>query len=118
MLAGHTHCGGAAACYHAATEDATATATIPKEETPLSRWLAPLTAHVASLDLSNTTPATALDIIVQENVKRQVAHICAADPIQQAWATGKPIWVHGWVYDVGSGRIKDLGVSRGPGISA
>ena len=47
VLAGHTHCGGAAACYHAATEDATATATIPKEETPLSRWLAPLTAHVA-----------------------------------------------------------------------
>ena len=26
----------------------------------------------------------------------------------------KQVWVHGWVYDVASGRIKDLGISRGP----
>ncbi|KAH0833869.1 carbonic anhydrase [Lanmaoa asiatica] len=134
VIAGHTHCGGAAACYHAVSARSTsisqdtapmdapaaaaAAALTTTTETPLSRWLTPLIDLIASLDLSNTTPATALDLIVQENVKRQVEHVCAADPIKQAWQAGKHVWVHGWVYDVASGRIKDLGVSRGPGISA
>ncbi|KAG8215138.1 carbonic anhydrase [Butyriboletus roseoflavus] len=116
VLAGHTQCGGAVACYDAFLARST---TSPEDTlTPLSRWLAPLSALVASLDLSNTPTTTALDLIVQENVKRQVEHISAADPIQQAWAAGKPVCVHGWVYDIASGRIKDLGVSRGPGVSA
>lgn len=118
VLAGHTHCGGAAACYEAVAARSTAEPEPkpkPKPETPLSRWLAPLTNLVASLDLSNTTPSDALDRIVHENVKRQVANICDAEPVKQAWAARKPVWVHGWVYDVASGRIKDLGVSRGPG---
>jgi hypothetical protein len=112
VLAGHTGCGGAAACYQAVS--ARSSAPSPKQETPLSRWLAPLTALVASLDLSSATPDAALDVIVQANVKRQVEHICAAEPVRKAWAAGKPLSVHGWVYDVASGRIKDLGVSRGP----
>ena len=111
VLAGHTQCGGAAACYDAVRS---ATATDTAAPTPLSRWLTPLTSLIASLDLATTPPDAALDIIVQENVKRQVEHICAAEPVQQAWAAGKDISVHGWVYDVASGRIKDLGVSRGP----
>ena len=110
VLAGHTQCGGAAACYQAMS----APTTNGEKATPLTRWLAPLTSLVASLDLSATTPDAALDLIVQENVKRQVEHICAAEPVRQAWAAGKHVSVHGWVYDVASGRIKDLGVTRGP----
>jgi len=116
VLAGHTHCGGALACYSAATPKKDGTPAPP--QTPLTRWLAPLTSLITSLDLSNTTPAIAIDTIVQENVKRQVEHICAAEPIQQAWTAGKHVWVHGWVYDIASGRIKDLGVTRGPEDSA
>lgn len=110
VLAGHTQCGGAAACYQAMS----APTTNGEKATPLTRWLAPLTSLVASLDLSATTPDAALDLIVQENIKRQVEHICAAEPVRQAWAAGKHVSVHGWVYDVASGRIKDLGVTRGP----
>jgi len=109
IVAGHTHCGGAAACYDAARAATTATS-----ETPLSRWLTPLTEHIASLDLASTPADGVLDLIVHENVKRQVEHVCATEPIQQAWAAGKQVSVHGWVYDVASGRIRDVGVSRGP----
>lgn len=117
VLAGHTHCGGAAACYQAAQEAAVATnAESPKAASPLSRWLAPLTDMIGKLDLSNKSPSEALDYIVEENVKRQVDNICNAEPIKSAWARGegKQVWVHGWVYDIGNGRIRDLKVSRGP----
>ena len=109
IIAGHTQCGGASACYQAATAP---TASTPS--TPLARWLTPLTKLVASLDLSTTAPEHVLDRIVHENVKRQVDHVCDAEPVKQAWAAGKHITVHGWVYDLASGRIKDLGISRGP----
>ncbi|KAF9228209.1 carbonic anhydrase [Gyrodon lividus] len=115
ILAGHTHCGGAAACYQAAQE-AAANPHAPKAASALSRWLTPLTDMVGKLDLSNKTPSEALDHIVEENVKRQLENICQTEPIKSAWARseGKQVWVHGWVYDIGTGRIKDLKVSRGP----
>ncbi|KAF8547533.1 carbonic anhydrase [Imleria badia] len=114
VIAGHTQCGGAAACYQAVS--APTPEDTPSPSTPLSRWLTPLTHLIADLDLDlATTPASsALDIIIRENVKRQVQHVCAAEPVRQAWAAGKQVWVHGWVYDVASGRIQDLEVSRGP----
>lgn len=114
VLAGHTRCGGAAACYDAVSARPATPPDTAAPATPLTRWLAPLTSLITSLDLSTTPPDAALDIIVQENVKRQVEHICAAEPVKQAWAAGKDVSVHGWVYDVASGRIKDLGVTRGP----
>ncbi|KAG9308662.1 carbonic anhydrase [Chiua virens] len=77
VLAGHTRCGGAEACYQSARSSA------DTPSTPLSRWLTPLISLVKSLDLSNTTPASALDLIVHENVKRQVQNICDAEPIKR-----------------------------------
>lgn len=114
MIAGHTHCGGAAACYDAVCASSTAADTGTPPSTPLSRWLTPLTRLVASLDLGTTPPADALNVVIRENVKHQVEHVCDAEPVREAWAAGKQVWVHGWVYDVGSGQIKDLEVSRGP----
>jgi carbonic anhydrase len=48
------------------------------------------------------------------NVRVQVANVCVAEPVLRTWATKtRPLWVHGLVYDVGSGRLKDLNVTRG-----
>ncbi|KAF8124303.1 carbonic anhydrase [Boletus edulis] len=117
IVAGHTCCGGAAACYEAVAARS-ATATKSEIKTPLTRWLTPLMELIASLDLASAPAGGALDLIVHENVKRQVEHVCATEAIQQAWAAGKQVSVHGWVYDVASGRIRDVGVSRGPfGVS-
>jgi carbonic anhydrase len=30
--------------------------------------------------------------------------------VASAWARNQPVTVHGWIYDVGDGRIRDLGV--------
>ncbi|KAH7882110.1 carbonic anhydrase [Phlebopus sp. FC_14] len=115
VLAGHTHCGGAAACLHAAKE-ASANPGATKEDSALNRWLTPLTNLVGQLDLSNKSASEALDLIVEENVKLQVDNICKTEPIKAAWTRidGRQLWVHGWVYDLGSGRIKNLNISRGP----
>lgn len=124
IVVGHTECGGAAACFAAATSPSympgRAVATDPSlpPNAPLNRWLAPLTNLAASLQLSTTPKAEALPLLVEENVKQQVENICQTSIVLNAWANkspkGKDVWVHGWVYDLAAGRLRDLGITRGP----
>ncbi|KAI0311819.1 carbonic anhydrase [Amylostereum chailletii] len=111
VVVGHTSCGGAAACYQASLDPDSAHS---EPTTALGRWLAPLTALAISLGLADVpNKADALAALVEANVKAQVKNVCATAPIVEAWAKGR-VWVHGWVYDLNSGSLKDLGVSRGP----
>ncbi|MTI39163.1 carbonate dehydratase [Fulvivirga lutimaris] len=48
---------------------------------------------------------------VELNVQEQVFDLCKTATVQNAWRNGKPLQVHGWVYDIGNGIIKDLEVS-------
>lgn len=48
------------------------------------------------------------DRVVELNVLHQVMNICHTTIIQNAWAKGKKISVHGWVYDLETGLLKDL----------
>ncbi|KAI0034984.1 carbonic anhydrase [Vararia minispora EC-137] len=110
LVVGHSNCGGAAACYAASL------APRPPPSDSLSRWLLPLTELAASLGLDAAPSAEeALATLVEENVKAQVANAAASDALTKAWAAGKNVWVHGLVYDLATGRLRDLGVSRGPG---
>ena len=46
--------------------------------------------------------------LVELNVVEQVDHLAKTSVIQRAWATeGRP-WLHGWVYDMATGRLKEL----------
>ena len=45
------------------------------------------------------------------NVVAQVAHACRTPPVQEAWRAGRPLVVHGWIYDVTDGLLHDLGIS-------
>jgi hypothetical protein len=49
---------------------------------------------------------------VEENVKRQVNNLADGEFIQSQWALGRNVTVHGWVYSLSSGLIRDLAVSR------
>ncbi|KAH9919353.1 carbonic anhydrase [Amylocystis lapponica] len=101
VIVGHTQCGGAAACHAAANGP-------PSEpSTPLERWLAPLTSIARDEGLS-------VSEIVEANVRAQVANVVRTDTVQRAWANGKNIWVHGWVYEIEKGKIRDMGISVGP----
>ncbi len=46
--------------------------------------------------------------LVEFNVIQQVLNICHTTIIQEAWSLNRPLNVHGWVYDMESGRLKDL----------
>ncbi|KAI5990801.1 carbonic anhydrase [Pisolithus marmoratus] len=122
VIVGHTHCGGAVACMEAAQAQTSNSPPPISPDSPLGRWLAPLVNLVTKLDLKTLPAETHLDAIIEANVKRQVENVCATDVIKGAWAAAmgdegkekRQVWVHGLVYDVASGRLKDLNVSRGP----
>ena len=45
------------------------------------------------------------------NVIEQVRHVCESTAVQDAWARGQPICVHGWVYSLATGLVNDLMVT-------
>lgn len=51
------------------------------------------------------------DRFVELNVKEQVMDLAKTSIVQSAWNNGQQLHLHGWVYGVGSGIIKDLGVN-------
>ncbi|CAM4069119.1 carbonate dehydratase [Gillisia hiemivivida] len=51
------------------------------------------------------------DSFVEFNVKEQVFDLAKTSIIQNAWKNDQDLSVHGWVYGVGSGIIKDLEVN-------
>lgn len=56
-------------------------------------------------------------MLVEENVKKQVETAAASEPIISAWDKGMNVQVHGWVYDLATGRLSDLECSRSPPLS-
>ncbi|MDT8413744.1 MAG: carbonate dehydratase [Flavobacteriaceae bacterium] len=51
------------------------------------------------------------DRFVEINVIEQVYDLAKTSIVQNAWNSKQDLWIHGWVYGVGSGLIKDLGVN-------
>jgi carbonic anhydrase len=45
------------------------------------------------------------------NVLEQVANVSQTTVVRDAWAQGRPLAVHGWVYDLRDGLLRDLGGS-------
>lgn len=53
--------------------------------------------------------------LVELNVIEQVANVCASSIIQESWARRKLPHIHGWVYELSTGLVKDLNVNiKGP----
>lgn len=46
--------------------------------------------------------------LVELNVIQQVLNICHTTIIQEAWYRNQALSVHGWVYELESGKLKDL----------
>ena len=46
--------------------------------------------------------------LVELNVLYQVMNVCHTTIVQNAWANNKKLSVHGWVYDISTGLLKDL----------
>jgi carbonic anhydrase len=79
----------------------------PGTEPGLDQFLAPL----IKLRWSLPENATAADLIIA-NVKQSVDVMASTNAVQNQWVQNKRVCVHGWLYDVGTGLLKDLGFSR------
>jgi carbonic anhydrase len=44
------------------------------------------------------------------NVAEQVVHVCETTVVRDAWERGQPLAVHGWIYDIRDGLLRDLGL--------
>ncbi len=47
------------------------------------------------------------------NVIEQVRHVAETSIVREAWARQQKVSVHGWVYAIGDGLLKDLDISIG-----
>lgn len=66
--------------------------------------------HQNELD-AISDPAERAKRFVEVNVMEQVADLCKTTIVQNAWKKKQPLAVHGWVYDINDGLLKDLQVS-------
>jgi carbonic anhydrase len=44
-------------------------------------------------------------------VIEQVVNVCQTTSVQDAWSRGQTVTVHGWVYDLKDGLVRDMGIS-------
>lgn len=47
------------------------------------------------------------------NVIEQVMNVCETTVVSDAWKRGQPLTVHGWIYGLSDGRLRDLGMCVG-----
>jgi carbonic anhydrase len=50
--------------------------------------------------------------LTELNVKTQALNVCKTPFVQKAWAEGRDLHVHGWLLDIETGLIKDLGITN------
>jgi carbonic anhydrase len=102
LVVGHYGCGGIAAAV-----DGTRRGLV-------DHWLHPIRevyrAHRAELD-AITEGRPRLHRLCELNVIRQVRNVASDVFIQDAWARGQPVAVHGWVYSLANGLVNDLQVT-------
>jgi len=99
---GHYGCGGVAAAVDG------------QRRGLVDHWLHPIREvhhdHRCELDALPDEKAK-WDRLVELNVIRQVKNVASDVFVQDAWANGQPLTVHGWVYTLGTGIVTDLDVS-------
>ncbi|MEZ4423858.1 MAG: carbonic anhydrase [Gemmatimonadota bacterium] len=82
---------------------------------PIDRWLEPLRAvrarHRAELE-ALPEDGTRWRRLCELNVLAQVEALAATPWVEQAWAQGRMLHLHGWIYDVRDGLLHDLHASR------
>ena len=104
LVVGHYGCGGVAAAVDG------------KRRGLVDHWLHPIreVCHDHRHELEDLGDARARwDRLVELNVIRQVKNVASDVFVQDAWARGQRLFVHGWVYALGTGIITDLEVTVG-----
>ncbi|MCP3674336.1 MAG: carbonate dehydratase [Gammaproteobacteria bacterium] len=102
ILCGHYGCGGVKAALE------------QKEHGIVDNWLRSI-KDIYSVnqktfqELSNELEK--IDLLCEMNVVEQVRNICHTSIVQNAWQEGQEVSVHGVIYSIKDGIIKDLNIS-------
>jgi carbonic anhydrase len=104
MVVGHYGCGGIAAAVDG------------KRRGLVDHWLHPIREvcheHRHELD-AIPEERDRLNRLCELNVMRQVRNVASDVFVQDAWARGQALCVHGWVYSLSTGLVNDLRVTIG-----
>ena len=102
LVVGHYGCGGVAAAVDG------------RRLGLVDHWLHPIREvhhdHRAELD-AIADPHARLDRLTELNVIRQVRNVASDLFVQDAWARGQSLHVHGWVYSIANGLITDMNIT-------
>jgi carbonic anhydrase len=60
-------------------------------------------------DLGALGEAAQHDRLCELNVIEQVAHVCETTIVRDAWERNQPLTVHGFIYGIGDGLLRNLG---------
>jgi len=104
LVVGHYGCGGVEAAVDG------------KRRGLVDHWLHPIREvvqeHRRELEAIADTQSR-LDRLCELNVIRQVRNVASDVFVRDAWARGQALSVHGWVYSLADGLVKDLKVTIG-----
>jgi carbonic anhydrase len=56
-------------------------------------------------------PAQRVNRLCELNVIEQVSNVCRTSIVEDAWARSQPLTVHGWIYGIHDGLLRDLQVT-------
>jgi len=99
IVVGHYGCGGIRSAYE------------NHDNGLADNWLRNIKdVQHANYDLLEAVPdkESRLELLCELNVQTQVAHVCHTTIAQRAWTRGQSLAVHGWVYSLKDGLLKDL----------
>ena len=102
IVVGHYGCGGIAAAMDG------------QRRGLVDHWLHPIreVAETHGPELAAIAdPHKRNDRLCELNVIRQVKNVGSDVFVQDAWARGQPLSVHGWVYSLATGLVNDLDVT-------
>ncbi len=101
LVVGHYGCGGVAAAVDG------------QRRGLVDHWLHPIREieHDHRGELEGLGEPSRLNRLVELNVIRQVRNVASDVFVQDAWARGQGLKVHGWVYSIANGLLTDLDVT-------
>ena len=101
IVCGHYGCGGVIAAMQRTSHGFADNWLNDIRDTYSHRW-----AEIRNLP----TEEERVDRLCELNVIKQVNSVTHTNVVQDAWARGQNLTVHGWIYGLKDGLIKDLGV--------
>jgi carbonic anhydrase len=100
IVVGHYGCGGVRAALS------------PQPLGLIDNWL----RHIRDVHLWNREELAAIadfdaraNRLAELNVEVQVANVCHTTIVQDAWRRGQDVAIHGWIYSLRDGRLRELG---------